>query len=131
MKLREEMEARLKASTGLVPASTDNPPIDGWSMESEAFDPPLQAAVDQLLGFTNVLVDMVPQKLRMWVASCSVNITRIRTSMSGDTERRPFRRNFTPATPPQSGGVAPSTLIARTSMVPRSRLLRRHPLSAC
>jgi hypothetical protein len=30
-----------------------------------------------------------PQKLRMWVASCSVNITRIRTSMSGDTERRP------------------------------------------
>jgi hypothetical protein len=28
-------------------------------MDSEAFDPPLQAAVDQLLTFSNVLVDMV------------------------------------------------------------------------
>jgi hypothetical protein len=59
MKLREEMEARLKASAELGPANADNPPISGWRMDSEAFDPSLQAAVDQILSFTNVLVDMV------------------------------------------------------------------------
>ena len=59
MKLREEMEARLAASVELGPANADNRPISGWTMESEAFDPTLQGAVEQLLTFSNVLLDMV------------------------------------------------------------------------